>query len=229
MNIANDPTRGKSVGKWATVGLLGCFSMAAVAMLVLIALSFLVPRAVNRAVEAYTDTLPQIFEETEMDTVESEALHDRLDRFEESLDEGRKAEPLALSEDELNFLLSELADEEDVGGSFHVDLRGGRVAVRVSLPLEQDISFGPWAQSLRGRYLNGEATFDVGIEDGDLDLDLVSFEVKERSMPGWALELVRDFIDESGVLQSDEVLEVTRKLERLDVQEDRVVLRAAMP
>ena len=46
-------------------------------------------------------------------------------------------------------------------------------------------------------------------------------------MPGWALNLVRDFIEESGVLQSDDVLEVTRKLERLEIQADRVVLRAA--
>ncbi len=229
MSTANGTHTGRSAGKWATVGLLGCFSMAALAMLVLIALSFLVPRAVNRAVEAYTETLPQTFDAPEFDAAESEALHDRLDRFEESLDEGTNAEPLALSEDELNFLLSDLAEEEDFGGSFHVELRGGQVAVHMSVPLEQDISLGPWEQSLRGRYLNGVATFDVAIKDGDLDLDLVSFDVKDRSMPGWALDLARDFIEESGVLQSDDVREVTRKLERLDVEADRVVLRAATP
>ena len=229
MGIANDTNTGRSAGKWASVGLLGCFSVAALAMLVLIALSFLVPRAVDRAVEAYTDTRPRTFEAPEMDAAESEALHDRLDRFEASLDEGTKTGPLELSEDELNFLISENADEEDAGGSFHVELRRGQVAVHMSVPLDQEFSLGPWEQSLRGRYLNGVATFDVGIQDGDLDLDLVSFDVKGRSMPGWALNLVRDFIEESGVLESDDVIEVTRKLERLDVQADRVVLRAAMP
>ncbi len=229
MSIAKDTDTGRSAGKWVSVGLLGCFSVAALAMVVLIALSFLVPRAVNRTIEAYTDTQPEIFEAPEMDTSESEALHDRLDRFEESLDEGTKTESLSLSEDELNFLLSELAEEEDVGGSFHVDLRDGQVAVHMSVPLEQEISIGPWERSLYGRYLNGVATFDVGIEDGDLDLDLVSFDVKGRSMPGWALNLVRDFIEESGVLESDDVLEVTRKLDRLEIQGDRVLLRAATP
>ena len=136
---------------------------------------------------------------------------------------------MELSEYELNVVISENADEEDAGVSFHVELLRGQVAVHMSVPLDQEFSLGPWEQSLRGRYLNGVATFDVGIQDGDLDLDLVSFDVKGRSMPGWALNLVRDFIEESGVLESDDVIEVTRKLERLDVQADRVVLRAAMP
>lgn len=227
MSVVKNGAKGGKAKKWATVGLLGCFSMASLAMIVLVALAFLVPRAVKRTVEAYTDTEPLTFEAPDMDVAGSDALHDRLERFEESIDDGRDAAMLALSEDEVNLLLLELADEEGFDGSFQVDLLDGQVAVHMSVPLNKEFSIGPWEQDLRGRYLNGVATFDVGIEDGNLEFDLVSFDVKDRSAPGWALELGRDFIEESGVLQSEEVLEATHKLERLSVHEDRVVLRSA--
>jgi len=226
MSGAMNTPEGGSGKKWFTCGLIGCFSVTALAMAALIALTVLVPRVVKRTLEAYTDTQPLIFETPDWDAANTEALHRRLEKFGESIDEGRKGEMLAISEDEVNALLAELAEEEGFDGSFHVDLLEGQVAMHMSVPLTQEFSVGPWHQNLRGRYLNGVATFDLRIEDGNLDLELVSFEVKDRSAPGWALDLGREFIEESGLLQSDDVLEATRKLEVLDVQEDRVVLRS---
>lgn len=73
------------------------------------------------------------------------------------------------------------------------------------------------------------ATFDIALANGEIDIELVSFVVKGREMPRWMLDLAQDTFEESGVLRSDEVLEVTRRLERLDVQNDRVVITAATP
>lgn len=214
----------EQASKIGTAVLLGCFGVAAMCMIVLIVLSFVVPRALDRAVEAYTDAAPQTTPVPELTESEEEVLHERVDAFGDALEEGSTTEPLVLDEDELNFLLWEAADNEDFEGGFHIELHQNQVSAMVSFPIDRDLDLGPWSRSLRGRYVNGRAIFDVALANGELELNLVSFAVKGHEAPEWMLNIARDMIDESGVLESEDVAEITQKLERIDIEEGRLTI-----
>ena len=52
----------------------------------------------------------------------------------------------------------------------------------LSIPLHTDFKLGPWERTLGDRYLNGQATFDLSIEAGELKLSLIKFEVSGKEI-----------------------------------------------
>lgn len=212
------------MGKIAKIALLGCFGIAAFCMIVLIALAFMVPKALDGAVEKYTDSTPTLAPTPALAEAEGEELKDRVEEFGEALEEGVRTEPLVLAEDEINYLLQEVASEEGFDGGFHVDLKPNQVSAQISVLMDRDLEIGPWSRNLRGRYVNGKAVFDVRLRDGELDLELTSFAVKDREVPGWMLGIVQDMVDESGVLESKDVREITDKLEGLEIGDGQLTV-----
>lgn len=223
MSLEYKSKSSKKTARWGNAALLGCFATAALAMVVLISLSFLVPMAVDRVVETYTDAAPAPLEPLRITEEAGEALHERVEVFREELEEGIARDDLALSEDEVNFLLAEALRDEDFEGSLHLELRRETISAHVSLPVNEDISLGPWSRSVRGRYLNGIATVRVALAGEVVELDIVSVEVKGREIPGWLLRRLEQGIAESGILDSEDVREVARKLDGLEIHDRRVV------
>jgi len=217
------------VSKIGTAILLGCFGVAAFCMVVLIGAAFMVPRMIDGAIENYTDTEPQLPPPPEIAEEEGEDLLEQVESFAEALEEGEPTEPLVLDEEELNYLLQEAAKEEDFGGGVYVELHEDQVSAMLSVPIDEDVDLGPWSRDLRGRYINGRAMLDVDVSDGKLEVNLDSFSIKGREVPGWLLDMVQDLIDDSGVLRSEDVRKITEKLESLDIDEDQLTVSGLLP
>ncbi len=208
---------------WGTKLVLVGFAVGAAAMVGLIGLSFLLPRVVDRAVEAYTDARPVMAAVPEVSEEEVKAITSRVEDYEKLLDAHEARESLVLTEHEVNVLLADSMKGEDEAG-VAVELLPGQVRAQLSLKLTQTLPLGPWSRDLTGRYLNGMATFDAEVRDGALELRLAEFEVKGRRLPEYVLDVLRGEIERSGVLDDASVKEFLDKVGSVKFDEGQVTI-----
>lgn len=193
-------------------------------MLVLIALSFVMPRLVDRAVETYTDTAPSDVPAVRIDRAEQQSVEDRVERFGDTLQDGTAREPLTLTEREINGWLAVALDSDDVPGMY-VDLRPSQIRAHVSLRLHQELPLGPWSRDLTGRYLNGLATFSVDFRDGTLNFTLEDFEVKDRRLPRYAVKFLNDALQKQAFLNDSDAKAFFAYVGSVQIDDDRIVIR----
>lgn len=208
---------------WGTWLLLGACGAAAAAMIVIILLSLLVPRAIDRAVAAYTSSAPLELPEVSSNSAEREAIEGRIETFGSDLEEGRAEGPLILTEDELNKLVAEAVEDEAIEG-LYVDLRPGGVRARVSIPLRGTLPLGPWSRDLSGRYLNGTASFEVALRGEGLDLRLTGFDVNGRALPEYALRVLREELAKQRLFEEPEIEDALQRVESIEIDDERVVI-----
>jgi hypothetical protein len=208
---------------WGSFLLLGFFALSSFAMVALIVASFLVPRVIDSTIETYTDTQPRQIASAQGTPEQVDAIESRIDKFTDTVEKSGWAEPLVVSETDLNMLLH---DDGDFDGAFNLTLLDGQVKGDISLPLDMDLDLGPWERSLRGRYINGSATFDVNVRDQKLNLELVDFEVDGKHLPDWLLGRIGEQIRREGVLDTKDINEFIQKVGRLDVRQGEIVVRA---
>jgi hypothetical protein len=208
---------------WGTKLVLGGFAVGATVMVCLIGLSFLVPRVVDRAVEAYTDARPALPALPEVSKEEAEAVHTRVDAYDKALDAHEAREPLVLTERDVNSLLADSMKGDD-GAAVGVQLLPGQVRAQVSLRLTQTLPLGPWSRNLTGRYLNGVATFDAGVRDGALELRLAEFEMKGRRLPEYVLDVLRGEMERSGVLEDEGVRKFLDKVSSVQFDSGQITI-----
>ena len=65
------------------------------------------------------------------------------------------------------------------------------------------------------------------IEGETLEVDLVSFEVKGKPVPGWLRRVLQGEIDNMDWLDSQDVRDVIGRLRRIGLEDDRLVLYPA--
>lgn len=224
------PERGsRSSRSWMNKALLAAFVVASGTMVSLIAASFFVPPMVDRWVETYTDAEPMRTGVAPADeAAERDAVEARLDAFIEGLDEdGGVESELVLSEDELRLLISTESDVTKPRIGMETKLLPGRIRAAVSVPIEEDVSLGPWQAETKGRYLNGYAVIRVTFARGSLELEVESVETTAGdSFPGWATSLLNRTLDRERAGESEDAREVLDKLERLEIRQGELVLQA---
>ena len=149
---------------------------------------------------------------------QAKELHARVDAFREALDSGKPTEPLVLDSDDINVLI---ADNPDLRDKVHVDLEGDKVKGQVSFPLE-----GIGLPAFKGRYLNGKATLKVSLEDGFLRVTLDALEVKGKPVPATFIDQLRTKNLAEDVSRNPENAEAIRKLESIQVEDGKVIIKA---
>ena len=199
----------------------GCLSVTVVGFLFLVLAGFTVywgKRATERWIRDYTDTTPAIIEKVTLPRDQMEALQRRLNSFKEALDAGQTATELVLTAEEINALLNE---NKDLSGRLFVRINDDRVTGEVSIPLPD---FGPF--KLKGRYLNGTATFKVALANGSLDVRIDNAQVKSKPLP---LVLTRELKKQNLArdFQSDpQVATNVAKFDSIQIREGKVILRS---
>ncbi len=211
----------------------GCFFYGCLTLIILALLggtiTFFVGRAMYRqfmaAVEQYTDTSPANLPKVEMSPSALDALQKRWAAFKEALDAGKPAEALTLTGDELNALIASTPELAPIKDRFRVTIVGDQVRGQVSLPLDE---FGklPLLSRLKGRYVNGAASFKADLENGFLVVTLQSLEVKGRKVPEEIMTSLRQQNLAKDVYQNPKNAEVVAKLESIKVDDGRVVVKA---
>ena len=209
----------------------GCLTLVILAILLGVAGFFAVRYVLNKVtvlIEQYTDPAPAALPQVEFSPGDYEELQARLAEFQETLDGRKEGLPLTLTATELNALIANHASMKEFKDRLHVTIKGDQVKGQVSLPLDRIASM-PGLSRLKGRYLNGSAVLKASLENGLLDVHMMSLEVKGMKPPEEVMTQLRSENLAKDVQNRPDVSANLRKLESLEVQDGRVALKAKAP
>ena len=198
----------------------GCISLALAFVIVMVLGYFGVQyarKSVRNLVENYTDAQPVAVDVVELPKEEAAELQKRVTTFQQALEQQDRQEELILSEHELNALISQ---NENLKGKVQARIEGDRVRGRISWPLED---IGPI--KLNGRYLNGLATFGVGLTNGQLSITVDDVEVNGKPLPPTLMtELKKKNLAQDAV-KDPQAAENISKFSSIEVRDGRIILK----
>lgn len=221
--LRTDPPPGKH-GCW----FYGCLTLLLVMVLAGVATFFTVRYAVNKVsalVEQYTDAEPLDLPAAEMRRSDYESLEKRLASFQQALDSGKPTEPLVLTADEINALLANSPGMSQWKGRARIGFEGDRVSGQVSLPMDA-LAGLPGLSRLRGRFLNGMATFEAGLTNGILVVTLQSLQVKGQPVPEEIMAALRRENLAKDAYGNPETAALLSKFDSVTIEDERVVVKA---
>jgi hypothetical protein len=202
----------------------GCLFYGCLTSIVLLLLAgllvFLGVRFVRNQINSYTEAQPLKMPKVEMADAEFQLLQQRLKSFADALEPGKTLEPLVLSERDLNALIALSANTKALADKVHVSLNGNEVKGMVSIPL----SVLGWLG--KGRYLNGDATFKVSLENGVLVVTAQEIRVKGRPLPETVMGPLRRENLAKEASQDPKNAEAIRKFESIQVEDSQVTIKA---
>ncbi len=201
----------------------GCFFYGCVTLIVavtvgIIAVYFAARYAVKKAVDLWTSPTPVAVAPVRLPASEGERAQDRLDDFSKSLRDGSANEPLVLTSDELDYLVRNSKGAREWKDSAHVVITNDQIRAQISIPLE---AIRP---ELKGRFLNGMASLEIGVRGGAVVLDLKSIEVNGEPLPGQFLEGLNKNALEWRPSEGDKNAELVKNLGRLEIKDGQLVL-----
>lgn len=197
----------------------GCLSMI-VLSLVAVLLIYLGFRYLGRVAEEFTDSKPALIETVEVSPARLEALQKRLAAFKEVLDAQKVSEELSLSAEDLNSLIANEPGLKELRNRVFVSIEGDWIKGKVSIPLDKFPLF-----RLKGRYLNGTATFKASLENGHLLVMLDTLEVNGKPLPAQFLSQLRKQNLAQDVQQDPKTAQAIQKFETIRIQDGSVIVK----
>lgn len=197
----------------------GCLTCCVLLLLLVLAAVFTV-RFVKNRINAYTDTAPMALPKVEMSDADFKVLQQRVKSFGDAMDQGKPTEPLSLSSDELNAIIVKSPNSASLSNKIHLSLNGSEVKGQISIPLDSLGRLG------RGRYLNGEATFNASLENGILIVTTQDILVKGKHVPETVMSKLRHENLAKDAMRDPKNAEALRKLDSFKVVDGHVIIKA---
>jgi hypothetical protein len=201
----------------------GCIT--GLVLLLLIAVGGLVAmhyakKALTGLVTQYTDTQPVTLPTVQMPPAEVDKVKQRFADFQEAVKAKRPTAPLVLTADEINALIASGPNKQSMKGKFYVRLDDNQVKGELSLPL-QDVL--PW-KMVKGRYLNGNGTFNVAVQNGMLFVFPQTIEVKGKPVPEMYMQGIRKQNFAQGLANDSDATAVLQGLQEIQVKDGKLVV-----
>jgi len=202
----------------------GCLFYCGIAFAVLLLigclLGYLAVRFVKNQINNYTDSAPMTLPKVEMSDAEFKLLDQRVKSFADAVEQGKPAESLVLTEQDINALLAKSDNTKEWADKVYVSLKDSEIRGQVSIPL------GDFGRIGRGRYLNGEAAFNVSLENGVLIVTAQEIKVKGKPLPESIMSELRHENLAKDAYKNPKNAEALRKLERIQVKDGRLIVTA---
>lgn len=199
----------------------GCLSVVIVGIVLVAMLCvglYIAKRTVNRLVKDYTDATPQTIETVTYPAPQRDILQRQLDTFKTALDSGTPGVELVLNASDLNVLIGE---NPDLKGKLFITFDDDKVTGKVAFPLPD---LGPL--KLKGRYLNGLASFRVALEGGQLDVRVDSVTVRSNLLPAAVMnEFKKENLAKEANKNPDQAKQI-QKFQSLHLKDGKLILRS---
>lgn len=215
----SDPTVSVTPPKRRGCLFYGCLTCIVLALLTLV-LAVVAVRVVKNKINGYTDSQPMQMPKVEMSDTEFQSLQQRVSTFGDALGQGKPIEPLMLTERDINALLARSANTKALADKVYVSMNGNEVKGQVSIPLSGLGWLG------KGRYLNGEATFKVSLENGVLLVTAQEIKVKGTPLPESFMSQLRRENLAKDAYKNPENAETIRKLDSIEVEDSKAIIKA---
>ena len=152
----------------------GCLAVI-IAVLVITGLFVLGGYGIYRKALSYTSDKPASIPVRETTEEEYKQLSDRIAVFRKAFDANQEAE-MELSDDEINMIIAMDPKWKDFRGKTQVKFESDQALVNGSFPLEGVPGF-------KGRYLNAVVTFNVSVEEGQINIEPVNIDLGGKKLP----------------------------------------------
>ena len=201
----------------------GCFFygfiIGAVLLVTMLGALLLGLHYVKNMVVRFTDTKPAELPALQMSQPEIAQAKERIDSFEQAVREHHPTKPLTLTADELNALIASGGEQQGFKGKVYVSLDGDQLKGDLSVPL-QDVGLNMF----KGRYLNGNATFNLSFRDGRLSITPQAIQVKGEPLPEIYLREIRKQNLAFAFTNDPAAAAVLKGLEEIQVKEGKLVV-----
>ena len=165
--------------------------------------------------DQYTQTLPLALPVPDFSQADIDGVKKRVDSFLANARGSHTNAQLSLSANDLNALLASAG----ITNRVHVAFTNQMLAGQVSVPLE-DLGI----RFLRGRYLNGGVTFDVGRVNSELSVKVKDVSVNGQSLPEHYMKNIRDVNYAEGVATNSAANGAFQHISRVAIENDRLIL-----
>lgn len=199
--------------------LIGCAIVAAVGVIGVALVTYAVYRGAMGTLDATTETAPRELPPLELSADEQAASEAKFKQLKAALEGSGDQKEFALTGNDINVMLRSDPEVRALGESVYVTIAAGEVRGEVSLDLGTvvPVSF------LKGRYLNGSATFSVSASDGRLFVFVENFQFKGDDVSSEVLQQLRNQ-NLAQDIKDPEFKEFIAKIEEIRVDEDKLVI-----
>ncbi len=199
--------------------LYGCVTLVILALLGGLVAFLTFRYAIQQLREKYTESEPVELPTVDMPQDRIDSLIDRVDQYVEDLRAGKELAPITLTESEINALLQNHADlKEAFGDHMYLTLTDdGTVKAEMSLPLD-------WFPMMGGRFFNGNATFDVGLDNGRFTVFLESASVEGEEVPQQQLQQIRNTNLAEDWYDDPEARELIESIQSIEFKDNAVTV-----
>lgn len=201
----------KKLGCW----FYGCLTLFILAVVGAFVLFFGARHLIKSIANKYTDPAPIALPQVEFTESEQAALDGKIQSFKETIDTGKAAQPLILTDEEINALI---ARDPELSGKVYVTIEGDEITGQVSIPLEALPLPG-----VKGRYLNGSATIKASLKNDRLFVTAESIKVQGKPLPEEFMSSFRQENLAKNAMNDPEIAEVMAKLERIEIEDGKVI------
>ena len=215
--MENSETK-KVYGKYIAIGCL----MAVVILMICGYIAYRgIKSSITSLVEEYTDIELRALPIPTASESETRSLIARVDEFKRAVMAGEPAEPLILTNDEINQLIYYHPDWSMLKGKANMEIEDERIEASISFPLGV---FGEFLGFEKDRYLNGSAVFTIELKQGRLLVFLDSVEVKGEPLPESFMQRLRSENLAKNAFENEELALVIEKLESITVENGQLYI-----
>ena len=181
--------------------------------------AFLGVRFYNTQITKYTSETPVELPTVEISPERMAEIEKRVEEFQEKLEKGEAAEPLVLTEEDVNALISR---EDQFRGRVYVTIEGDQVSAEVSVPTDM-------LPGAKGRFFNGEVVLDGSLENGVLIVKADQASVNGEPVPEEYMQGIRKENLAKDAYKDPDSAAWLRKFESMRVVDNTIVLTPAKP
>lgn len=150
----------------------GCLVLIIIGLIIGLLL-FLAYRKIKNTVNEFTSPTPVAIQPIDYTSEEKTEAKQKAKDFINEIKAGKEAAKEEFTDKELNILIE---TDKELAGKAQVTFEGNKIKAKLNIPLKN-------IPIVDGRYLAGDAELKVACENGDLDIQIESFEVNGKPVP----------------------------------------------
>jgi len=198
--------------------LMGCLVLGVFLAVVAVVGGFGMYISVKSMYDKVTDTEPMQIQRVSLSDEEKAALQTKVETFASAMDRKNSETEFKFTGKELNALIEMFPQAEWLVGAVYLQVLGSRVFGDVSFPLERFAIPG-------GRYINGQATFEIGLLNGRMSVFVTELSVKgepvsEQFMQGLSVQNLAQGMNEDVNFKS-----MLERIESIVVNDSLVIVK----
>lgn len=205
--------------RWWLIALVALALMVALVVVSLLGMAWFARSAILR----YTDTQPVELPKVTASEQSGAALRDRLGQFFVALKGDKPLEPLKLSADDLNTLIS-TGGRNPLKEKLYIKIDDTGIHGEFSVPLGKETP-----KAFQGRYINGRGDLKFVFQDGDLRVWVENLSAHGKPIPKLLAKQLSKRNLAEGLLNNPEAYNTLQQLESISVTNGKLVLQPKEP